>query len=213
MFKIAAVVAGAVMALFNPFIPFAGEMGLANQSKETPSVTIVGDSITFAAAEHFEDEFSEVIAQNGKRIADDDGDNESGVEILTRETLEHPESDHIWVIALGTGDISKILDTGEVASAVDALLAPIPDGAPVIWVNTYFGDRPEDTAVVNDAIDQVVLDRPNSTVARWSDIAATEGPDGSSYLSGDLVHPTTEGSAVFADFVIDATTAFTAGTS
>jgi hypothetical protein len=52
---------------------------------------------------------------------------------------------------------------------------------------------------MNDAISDRVLDRGNSTIARWSSVAADDGN-----LRDDGVHPREQGSAVFAS-VISAT--------
>ena len=169
------------------------------------SIVMIGDSITVGATPALEEQFRQlgfsdvtIVAQQDKRIGQSFGDNSSGADIaafLANETDGEPE-EQLWVVALGTNDISQYDDVEDVVPVIESLLAPIPDGAPVIWVDTYFEDRPDDTADVNAAIEQVIGERGNATIGPWNVYAPTDG-----VLRSDGVHPNTEGSVVFASVV------------
>ena len=169
------------------------------------SIVMIGDSITVGATPALEAQFQQlgfddvtIVAQQDKRIGQSFGDNSSGADIarfLAGEMDGSPE-EQLWVVALGTNDISQYDDVEDVIPVIESVLAPIPDGAPVIWVNTYFEDRPEDTADVNAAIEQVIAERGNATIGPWSVYAPTDG-----VLRSDGVHPNTEGAVVFASVV------------
>ncbi len=169
------------------------------------SVVMIGDSITVGATPALEEQFQQlgfgdvtIVAQQDKRIGQSFGDNSSGVDIATflaNQDDGAPE-EQLWVVALGTNDISQYNGVDEVVPVIESLLAPIPDGAPVVWINTYFEDRPEDTAEVNAAIEQVITQRGNATIGPWSVYAPTEG-----VLRSDGVHPNSDGAVVFASVV------------
>lgn len=169
------------------------------------SIVMVGDSITVGSTSVLDRQFAQIgfedvniVAQNSKRMTKTSGDNISGAEIIKfiANNTERPAKEQLWVIALGTNDISQYNDVDDVVAEIDELLAPISEDSPVIWINTYFGGRPEETALVNAAIDQVIASRANATIARWSEIAPTDG-----VLSGDRVHPDNDGAVVFASLV------------
>jgi lysophospholipase L1-like esterase len=169
------------------------------------SIVMIGDSITVGAQPIIEEQFATlgfsevtVIAQQDKRIGVTFANNSSGSDIATFVVggSDHGDDEQLWVVALGTNDISQYSDVDDVVSAIDTVLEPIPEDAPLIWINTYFADRPEDTAEVNAAIEQAIGQRGNATIGRWSDIAPIDG-----VLRGDGVHPNTEGAKIFAGFV------------
>lgn len=171
---------------------------------EVDSVVMIGDSITVGAQPLIEEQFSAlgfdeviVVAQNSKRTAVSFGDNSSGADIAASIAGGGDRGDEqLWVVALGTNDIGQYASSDDVAAQVRSVLAEIPDGAPVVWINTYFAARPEDTSTVNAAIQQTLADRGNSIVGRWDQIAGVDG-----VLRGDGVHPNAEGAKVFAAFV------------
>lgn len=169
------------------------------------SIVMIGDSITVGAQSIIEGQFASlgfsevsVVAQQDKRIGVSFGNNSSGSDIASfiAGDSDRNGDEQLWVVALGTNDISQYSGVEDVVAAIDLVLEPIPQDAPLIWVNTYFADRPEDTAEVNAAIDQAIRQRGNATIGRWSDIAATDG-----VLSGDGVHPSSDGAKIFAAFV------------
>lgn len=171
---------------------------------DVESVVMIGDSITVGARPLIEEQFAtlgfeevNVVAQELKRTAVSFGDNSSGADIAAFiANAEDRGDDQLWVVALGTNDISQYPSSEDVAAQVRTVLDQIPDEAPVVWINTYFESRPEDTSTVNAAIDQVLADRGNSIVGRWDEIAAVDG-----VLRSDGVHPNNDGAKVFAAFV------------
>lgn len=171
---------------------------------EVESVVMIGDSITVGAKPLIEEQFStlgfdevNVVAQELKRTAVSFGDNSSGADIAASITGgDDRGNEQLWVVALGTNDIGQYASSDDVATQVRTLLAEIPDSAPVVWINTYFAARPEDTSAVNAAIEQTLADRGNSIVGRWDQIAGVDG-----VLRSDGVHPNAEGAKVFAAFV------------
>ena len=172
---------------------------------EVDSIVMIGDSITVGATPALEEQFQQlgfndvtIVAQQDKRIGQSFGGNSSGVDIATflASEMDGGPEEQLWVVALGTNDISQYDDVEDVVPVIESLLAPIPDGAPVIWVDTYFEDRPNDTADVNAAIEQVIAERGNATIGPWNVYAPTDG-----VLRSDGVHPNTEGAVVFASVV------------
>jgi len=167
----------------------AGPSGLADRPS---TVAMVGDSITVASAERLDDALSaldlEVLvvdAQVGRRMTVGERDRLfTGADIV--ELVAHEHSPELWVIALGTNDIGQYGDPAEVAEQIEVLLSRLPAGAPVVWVDTWFRGRDEQTAMVNAAIHSVIGARPDSYVVEWSAHAGHEG-----VLSGDGVHLTT----------------------
>lgn len=172
---------------------------------EVDSVVMIGDSITVGSTRYLEERFAQlgfsdvaITAQNGKRIGVSFGDNASGADVATFVAAgrEGNPAHTLWVVALGTNDIGQYDDTEQVVEEIDTVLAPIPADAPVIWIDTYFAERPEKTDEVNAAIEQRLRERGNATIGRWSVIAPTDG-----VLGSDGVHPGDDGAVVFADLV------------
>ena len=169
------------------------------------SIVMIGDSITVGATPALEEQFGQlgfgdvtIVAQQDKRISQTFGDNSSGADIANflAADSDAPTDSRLWVVALGTNDISQYDDVDEVVSVIQTVLEPIPAEAPLVWVNTYFEARPDDTAEVNAAIEQVIAQRGNATVGRWSDFAPADG-----VLRSDGVHPNDDGAVVFASVV------------
>lgn len=172
------------------------------------SIVMIGDSITVGSRDLLAERFDflglenvSITAQTGKRMAVSFGDNASGANISEFVAAGQEEAgtvdDALWIVALGTNDIGQYSDQDEVESAIDAVLAPIPPDAPLIWINTYFADRPEQTDEVNAAIEARLRERGNATIGRWNELAPQEG-----VLRSDGVHPGQEGAIVFADLVV-----------
>lgn len=167
------------------------------------TVAMVGDSITVASQDEvrvrLEDLGLDVVAidaQVGRRMTVGERDRlRAGTSVVTEIVGDHdPE---LWIVALGTNDIGQYSDADELSEQVRALLDRIPDGVPVVWVDTWFRDRPERTAAVNEAIRSVLRTRPDTSVVAWSERAPLEG-----VLTGDGVHLTTGlGVQLFADTV------------
>jgi lysophospholipase L1-like esterase len=189
-----------------------GEVGVGAGVRTTSNtaidtVVMIGDSITVASAPALQAVyeqlgFDEIIIESkqGKRTALTFGSNPSGVDIasfiVNSPDRDDDHSNELWVVALGTNDINQYGDAAERAAAINEMLQTVPEESPLIWVDTYFKDQPEGADAMNDAISNRVLDRGNSTIARWSSVAADDGN-----LRDDGVHPREQGSAVFAGLI------------
>ncbi|HEX6656976.1 MAG TPA: hypothetical protein VF065_02770, partial [Ilumatobacter sp.] len=84
------------------------------------------------------------------------------------------------------------------AVQVQALLDLLPVAAPLVWIDTWDGDRPDETRLVNDTIRAVVGERDNAVVVDW----ASHGDD-AGVVSDDAVHPTEDGTLVFGQVVAE----------
>jgi hypothetical protein len=165
---------------------------------------MIGDSITFMSMESLQAELSEtglevlaIDAQVGRRIAvGDSGRPYPGTDIV--EFIANSEPPDMWVIALGTNDIGQYADAGEFAAQVQALLDLLPAAAPLVWVDTWAGDRLDETRLVNDTLRAVVGQRDSAVVVDWFSHGDDEG-----VVSDDAVHPTTDGIVVFGQVVAE----------
>jgi lysophospholipase L1-like esterase len=168
------------------------------------TLAMIGDSITFMSTEALQAELSDtglevlaIDAQVGRRITvGDSGQPYPGTEIV--DFIANSDPPDVWVIALGTNDIGKYADGAEFAAQVQALLDLLPAAAPLVWVDTWYGAQVDQTQLVNDTLRSVVGERDNAIVADWASHADDEG-----VVTFDLVHPTTDGIAVFAQVVAD----------
>ncbi len=86
---------------------------------------------------------------------------------------------------------------------MNEVLDAVPEDSPLVWVDAYFRDRPEQQELVNTIIRDRVTRRGNSVVAPWTEFAASDG-----VLSSDGIHPSDDGTEVFAFVVTDTTSAF-----
>jgi lysophospholipase L1-like esterase len=186
---------------------------------EIDTVIMVGDSITVASTPQLETMFEQlgfdsvvIESKEGKRTALSFGSNPSGAAVAedliktihaTGDTgaegaagdpFDH--SNELWVVALGTNDIDQYSDPSERAAAINEMLQTVPDESPLVWVDTFFRDRPDGTAELNDTIRDRVTQRGDSVIASWSAVADDDGN-----LRNDGVHPREQGSIVFANIV------------
>lgn len=191
-----------------------GELGthgsVATTASGIDSVVMIGDSITKGSTPALEERFDllgldvDIEAQNGKRMAVSSGDNPSGssvAEFIAGSSDDH--SNELWVVALGTNDIGQYSSPDAIAAAVNEVLDAVPDESPLVWVDAYFRDRAEQQEVVNTIIRDRVTRRGNSVVAPWTEFATGDG-----VLSSDGIHPSDDGTEVFAFVVTDTTSAF-----
>jgi lysophospholipase L1-like esterase len=168
------------------------DSGVGHLADRPSTVAVVGDSITVASAERLDEVLSDlglevltIDAQVGRRMTVGERDRLfTGADIV--ELVAHERSPELWVIALGTNDIGQYGDPAEVAEQMDALLSRLPAGAPVVWIDTWFRGREEQSEMVNEAVRSVIAARPDSYLVEWSDHAGDAG-----VLSGDGVHLTT----------------------
>lgn len=186
------------------------EGSVAVQATAVDSVVMIGDSITKGSTPALEERFellgldANIEAQNGKRMAVSSGDNPSGssvAEFIATSSDDH--SNELWVVALGTNDIGQYSSSDEIAAAVNDVLDAVPDESPLVWVDAYFRDQADQQDVVNMIIRDRVARRGNSVVVPWAEFATGDG-----VMSYDGVHPTTDGTEVFAFVVTDTVSAF-----
>jgi lysophospholipase L1-like esterase len=188
-----------------------GELGTrgdtARDAEGVDSVVMIGDSITKGSLAAIEERFGKlgmvsvtIEAENGKRMVVSAPDNPGGSTVaeIVSELVGGDHDDELWIVALGTNDVGNYDGADEIAAAVNEVLDAVPDEAPLVWVDTYFRDRPEQQEVVNSIIRDRVERRGNSVIAPWSAFATGDG-----VMSRDGVHPTPEGVEVFAFVVTD----------
>ncbi len=185
--------------------------GIADGATDIDTVVMIGDSITKGSMPRLEERFDLlgldhlIAAENGKRMAVSRSENPSGAAVAAflAGNGDGDHSDEVWIVALGTNDVSQYAGPDEIAAAVNEVLNEVPDDAAVVWVDTYFRDRPEAAAELNSIVRDRVTRRGDSVIAPWTSFAATDG-----VLTGDGVHPTEDGTDVFAFVVTDTVRAF-----
>jgi lysophospholipase L1-like esterase len=183
----------------------------ADGASAIDSVVMIGDSITKGSMPYLDERFGllgldhTIEAEVGKRMAVSVRDNPSGAAVaeFIAGSGDGDHSDEVWVVALGTNDISQYAGPDEIAAAVNEVLDEVPDDAALVWVDTYIADLPEQTEAVNSIIRRRVERRGDSVIAPW-----TAFVEGDGVLTGDGVHPTTGGADVFAYVVTDTVRAF-----
>ena len=165
------------------------------------SVAMVGDSITVGSMDELELGFSslglddvEIDAESGRRMVLD-GTMPSGLSAVTVIAGDDPPD--LWVIALGTNDVANYVPD-EYGPAIAELLAAVPTDAPLVWVDTYLDEFPEQSATFNDSLRDALEERGQATVVDWAGIAAEEG------VLRDGVHPSGYGVDQFAGSVVSA---------
>jgi lysophospholipase L1-like esterase len=173
--------------------------------EDVEQIVVIGDSITEASVDPLLTRLSDlgfddpvINAKTGKRMSISFGSNDSGRAIASFISGDDTYDDALWIVALGTNDIDQYPTEDDVAGAVEAVIDEVPDEAPLIWVDTYWTERPEGTEEVNDAIERVVADRGNAAVAHWTEVAGIDG-----VLRRDGVHPSSGGTEFFAAVVAE----------
>jgi lysophospholipase L1-like esterase len=169
------------------------------------SVVVIGDSLTEGAAPMIEDALAvagyENLAVDGasgrRTTVSVDGGPNSGVEAVASARSSGLDPD-VWVIALGTNDVPQYADGEDYAAIVTELLASLPDGAAMVWVDVYLRDHATGTGEFNNVLHLLLDSNPASVVAGWNERATADG-----MITDDGVHPTAEGQVVFADTIVD----------
>ena len=161
---------------------------------------MIGDSITVASAPQILagaealDVDVTVLAESSRRIAVGRQPS-AGTDVLA-EVLAEGDPDLV-VVALGTNDIGKYTTTAEYAAQIDELTGMLPNDQPLVWINTYLANSPNDSAQFNAALLDSLSDRGTATIGRWSSIAQRDG------MLSDGIHPSEDGAQEFADLVVD----------
>ena len=187
------------------------EGSVAADASTIDTVVMIGDSITKGSRPALVERFEllgldvSIEAQNAKRMAVSSGDNPGGSSVaqFIASSSSDDHSNELWVVALGTNDIGQYSSSDEIAAAVNEVLDAVPDESPLVWVDAYYRDQAEQQDMVNMIIRDRVARRGNSVVAPWTEFATGDG-----VLSYDGVHPSTDGTEVFAFVVTDTVSAF-----
>jgi lysophospholipase L1-like esterase len=194
--------AGGVVSLSDATVPADGPGIVLRPELEHPGrlVAMVGDSITVGATALLEDAAADrgidlfIDGQVGRRITvgGAPGSGTRAVEDLSRE---FGRAD-LWVIALGTNDVGQYATREEYATQIQALLDLIPADEPLAWINVYLAGRAEQSALFNDALNELLAARGHATIGDWTADAAAEG------VLSDGIHPSDEGRARFVEVVM-----------
>ena len=159
-----------------------------------------------------EEELQAAFAEIG--LPDAEIDAQSGRRMVGATTASRPASTgsptvlaeggepDLWVVALGSNDVASYAPD-EYPAAINELLAAIPDGAPVVWVDCYLTNYEDESAAFDAALREVLAERGNATVVDWATIAPEDG------VLADNVHPSGFGRAEFARRVAAGVTAWT----
>lgn len=160
-------------------------------------VAVVGDSLTVSSQELIEAALREagvrtvtIDAVEGRRINHAANGKTSGV-AATRAIAAVARPD-VWVIALGTNDVPGF-GPDSYRADVEALLAEIPAGDPVVWVDAWIKSRIDETRAANAVLREVAAGRPGTTVIDWFQFGDDPG-----VISGDGIHLTDQGEQRFA---------------
>jgi len=106
-----------------------------------------------------------------------------------------------WVIALGTNDVGSYADAGQYGALIDAISDMLPTTKPLVWVNTYREQYPDDTLLFNTVLADRMSARGNALVADWYSVASA--PD-QTVLRSDNLHPNDNGKSALALLVLAA---------
>lgn len=168
------------------------------------SVAIIGDSLTLSAIEELRSamadlQFAEVTidALQSRRMVDRAGTVTSGAESIASILETHPPD--IWVIALGTNDVSAAQSADPVRDAMESVLELIPEDVPVIWVDIWIRDQVLDVTKANKIVRSVMAARPGTAVVDWSSYGADP-----SIFAIDGIHITNRGQVLFAAAIASA---------
>jgi lysophospholipase L1-like esterase len=174
---------------------------------DADSVVMVGDSITQGstdaivytlAASNLTDVIIDGVPSRRIQVgAGTTDDPESGIDAIARLLRAGVDPD-VWVIALGTNDIAKYESVDDYALLITTVVGMLPDDAPLVWVNAYRGDYPDDSFEFDQVLADTLRDRDRTVVLDWASIASA--PD-QQVLRDDDVHPNPEGRAEFARLV------------
>lgn len=173
------------------------------------TVAVVGDSLTLAASDEIR---SALDAVGVEAIAIDGAENRRmihgaepapGLDSIT--TIASEATPELWVVALGTNDVGAASDPDSYAGDVRRLLDEIPEAAPVVWVDVWIRDRKPAVERANEALREVLAERPGAIVADWY----SHGDD-AGLVTIDGVHLTADGRRVFAATIVDAVLALSA---
>ncbi len=167
------------------------------------TAAVVGDSLALSAEEDIwgllRANSIDVIgfeAQENRRTNKSLDDLTSGVEAVSE--LQATVDPDLWVIALGTNDVGGQESAEAFRADVDELLALIPPGVPVIWVDVWIESRVEGSVEANDVLRSAAAARPGMSVINWFQYGDDPG-----IINDDGVHLSVDGQSKFATVIAD----------
>jgi hypothetical protein len=185
-----------ILALLAVVVTFVGI--LAHKSS-TPTVAVVGDSITFFAGR-------DVTAALGTKY---DADVHSGIGKRIDEmlpTLQAAVRNHPFavVVNLGTNDARQAQTHPDWRSGFERMTALLTQARCVLvtTINTAIDGPPGTQTVaseINQALTAMVAAHPNLHIVDWN--AAVHATNGANLLMPDRVHPSTAGQLTLASLV------------
>jgi lysophospholipase L1-like esterase len=171
------------------------------------SVAIVGDSLTVSAQEEITVALAAVgvvdvvfDAAEGRRINHATDGKTSGVTAAEELAAAAGDPD-VWVVALGTNDVPGF-GPDSYRTDIEALLAEIPPGAPVIWVDAWIERRIDETRAANTVLREVAAEHPGMTVVDWFQFGDDPG-----VIIDDGIHLADAGQLRFAEQIAAAVVA------
>jgi lysophospholipase L1-like esterase len=181
-------------------------LGASDVPRPLPgTVAVVGDSIARSAEPFLRPAFDaldiEVVAYDAvesRRMVNGGGSLPSG-QTAIRDIVASGEQPDLWVVALGTNDVGAATGREAWARAIDELMAEIPDGADVIWVDTWLQRLDPAAVEFNDTLRDELRRHDDTLVLDWHTRAATEG-----LIIEDGVHLSETGKIEFARLVAEA---------
>lgn len=169
------------------------------------TVAVVGDSLTVSAKDEIETALSArgltVLAVDGlesRRLAHGGSALPPGVDAV--DGIRADVEPGLWVIALGTNDVASDESLDRFRADLQAVLASIPDGAPIVWVDLWIRGREGPVAEANRIIRSELRRRSGgAAVVDWFAHGTDDG-----IISGDGVHLTQSGQDLYAVSIVDA---------
>jgi len=165
---------------------------------------IIGDSITNGSKSEISKKLPKatIIAQDGKQFGGSVSSNPTGIEIL-KEQKSFPST---VVMALGTnGSVSQ--------SQIDEAISIVGDETRLVLTTNYKLNDASHYDANNKAFKDAANSHSNVLVADWADAVKS---DPSKYIhnnDGYAVHPTAEGTKLFAEVIADAVGGTSGGSS
>jgi lysophospholipase L1-like esterase len=176
---------------------------VAGGAAPTPAVDLVmvGDSLTVAATPALEVSLAAtgltvaaIDAQVGRRMNVGTRSLVPGADVIRFVAAGSPPD--VWVVALGTNDLGQFDGAEGYRAQLELLLAELPAAAPLVWVDTWFRARAEESGVFNLVLRDVLGRRDAAVVVDWAGVAEEPG-----VLTSDGVHTTPSGAERFAEVV------------
>jgi lysophospholipase L1-like esterase len=163
------------------------------------SVAVVGDSLTLAAETEIENALSQlgldVLVVDGvesRRMVRGGSALLPGVDAIDG-VLDAGLEPELWIIALGTNDVGSGSSPDSFHDDVAAVLASVPPGAPVVWIDLWIRDRSAAVAEANRALRSIAALRPATRVGDWFSHGDDPG-----IITDDGIHLTAAGERLFA---------------